>query len=320
MKKYKRFELYLNLVCNQRCLHCFNGRSIRAAGKDLGFSRVCAEMLRMRAKGFDWLSFLGGEPTVYPDILKAVSMGGKLGYRRIMTYSNGLKYADREFTERMRKAGLTDTCLSVHGHDKRLHEAVTRSPGSFEKVLRAIENLERCKVKITLILVLNALNKDKLKEMLRFYASKKITQYMIFFLKYQGRLVEEKSAAKKLMFRVSGLGKTLAEIPGLAAVEGIKIRNIEHVPRCVVPENCRALVAGNDYEDAEMLIQSGEALDVSSSHKGFLFRSACRECRYYRSCAGIDPEYARIFGFGEFKPVKQAGSRRRPGRGPVARG
>jgi len=304
MRKYRRFELYLNLNCNQKCLHCFNGRALRAAGKELGFSRLCAEMLRMRAKGFDWLSLLGGEPTIHPEIQKLVALGRKMGYRRVMTYSNGLKYADLEFTAGMKKAGLTDTCLSVHGHDKRLHETVTGVPGSFEKVLQAIENLKRRKVEITLILVLNALNKDKLKEMLRFYASKKIKRCMIFFLKYQGRLIESGSAAKKLMFRVSELGETLAEIPALAAAEKIKIQNIEHVPHCVVPENCRGLIAGNDYGGAEMVIQSGELLEVSRSHKGFLFKSACRACRYYRACAGIDPEYARVFGLGEFSPVK----------------
>lgn len=304
MKKYKRFELYLNLNCNQKCLHCFNGRELRAAGKELGFSRLCAEMLRMRTKGFDWLSLLGGEPTVYPEILKLVALGKKMGYRRIMTYSNGLKYADREFTGKMKKAGLSDTCLSVHGHDARLHEAVTRVPGSFGKVLQAIENLRRCRVNVTLILVLNALNKDKLEEILRFYASKKITRYMIFFLKYQGRLIESRTAAKKMMFRVSELRETLSELPRLAAREKIEIQNIEHVPHCVVPENCRAFIAGNDYGGAEMVIQSGELLEVSRSHKGFLFKGSCRACRYRRSCAGIDPEYARIFGLGEFSPVK----------------
>lgn len=304
MKNYKRFELYLNLNCNQKCLHCFNGRELRAAGKELGFARLCAELLRMRAKGFDWLSLLGGEPTIYPEILKLVAMGRKLGYKRIMTYSNGLKYADPEFTAGMKKAGLSDTCLSVHGHDERLHEAVTGVKGSFGKVLRAIENLRRRKVNITLILVLNALNKDKLAEMLRFYASKGIKRYMVFFLKYQGRLIEGGSAAKKLMFRVSELREALAGLPALAAREKIEIQNIEHVPPCVVPENCRALVAGNDYGGAEMVIQSGERLEVASSHKGFLFKRSCRACRYYRSCAGIDPEYARLFGLGEFSPVK----------------
>lgn len=117
-------------------------------------------MLRMGGKGLGWLSFLGGEPTGYPEMPNLVSLE-KTGYRRIMTYSNGLKCSDWQFAETMKKAGLTDTCLSVHGHDKLLHEAVTRVPGSSKKVLRAIENLKRYKVNIALILVLNALNKDK---------------------------------------------------------------------------------------------------------------------------------------------------------------
>ncbi|HAT71352.1 MAG TPA: hypothetical protein DCS63_00870 [Elusimicrobia bacterium] len=311
MKRYKRFEIYLNSLCNQKCLHCFNGKHFRKSNEGPGFSRICADMLKMRKQGFDWLSFLGGEPTIHPEIIKIVSLAKIMGYRRLMTYSNGLKYSDPDFTARIKKAGLTDTCLSVHGHTPGLHEAVTGVPGSFRKVMRAVENLGEFGINVTLILVLNALNKGKLKEILRFYSSKGIKHYMIFFLKYQGRLIENGPAAKKLMFRVSELTKTLAGLPALAAKEKIRIHNIEHAPYCVVPENCRTIISGTDYGGARMVIQSGELLNISSSHKGYIFKSSCADCRYYSDCPGIDPEYAKIFGLEEFSPVPRS---RRSGR------
>ena len=135
---YKIFEIYLNFSCNQKCIHCFNAEDFRASYKDMSFSKVSSAMFKMSKEGYKSLSLLGGEPTVYPFILKVVRLGKKLGYKRIMTFSNGLRYADPAFIDEMKRAGLTDTCLSVHGHNASLHESVTTVPGSFDKILAAM--------------------------------------------------------------------------------------------------------------------------------------------------------------------------------------
>ncbi|GAB4032828.1 MAG: hypothetical protein Fur0012_11830 [Elusimicrobiota bacterium] len=300
MKGYKRFEIYLNFSCNQRCIHCFNGEDFRRAHRDLDFAVVSSSLLKMRKKGYDWLSLLGGEPTVYPEILKVVSLARKLGYRRIMTFSNGLKYSQRSFVSDMRMAGLTDTCLSMHGDRSYLHEAVTQVPGSFNRVLGAIDNLKEEKINIMVILVLNALNYKYFPRMVRFFLDKGIKNYMFFALKYQGRMNE--GGAGKLAVRLSEAFSQIGKVKKIFSDRGLKFPTILHVPPCVLPDYVEFL---DNYSTSpsSMLLQDGNTFGMGNAHKDLIFKPSCRSCKYYRGCSGFDPVYADYFSDDEFKPV-----------------
>lgn len=303
MKDYKRFEIYLNFSCNQRCIHCFNGEEFRSSHKDLDFAAVSSSMLKMRKKGFDWLSLLGGEPTVYPEIIKVVSLARKLGYSRIMTFSNGLKYADPVFVSAMRQAGLTDTCISMHGDSRRLHETVTCVHGSFQRTLQAIENLKKEKINIMIILVLNALNYRSFPRMVNFFLEKGIKNYMFFALKYQGRMNE--GGADKLAVRLSDAFSGIGEVKKMFSARRLKFPAILHVPACILPDYVEYL---DNYSamPSSMLLQDGNTFEMGNAHKDLIFKPSCRSCIYYRGCSGFDPVYAGFFGDGEFKPVESS--------------
>ncbi len=302
MKGFKILEIYLNFSCNQKCIHCFNGEDFRQANKDLKFSKVASDIFKMRKKGCNWLSLLGGEPTVYPEILKVVSLGKKTGYRRIMTFSNGLKYSDAGFVSDMKSAGLTDTCISVHGDNGELHEAVTGVPGSFNKVMAAIDNLKREKINVMIILVLNALNYRHFPRIVRFFIAKGIRNYMFFALKYQGRMNE--GGDSNLAVRLSEAFSKIDEVRKIFAAKRIKFPSILHVPPCILPKYISHL---DNYSTrpSTMLTQDGEAAGMEKAHKDLVFKPSCRECVCYAGCSGFDPGYAKIFGDQEFKPLKK---------------
>jgi len=299
--KYKILEIYLNFSCNQRCLHCFNSDEFRSANKDLKFKTVAETLFKMRKEGYNWLSILGGEPTVYPDIFKVISLAKNLGYKRILTFSNGQKYSDELFVKRMKEAGLTDTVISVFGHKPELHETVTCVPGSFEKIMKAIDNLKNEKVGIMILLVLNALNYKYFPEIVEFFLNKGIKRYMFFALKYQGRMTYDE-AIEKMAVKLSVAFSKIDEVYEIFKKKNLKFPKIVHVPPCILPRYVKYL---DNYstKPASMLCQDKELTNIKKAHNDLVFKQTCRKCIYYSGCSGFDAGYAKLFGDDEFKPV-----------------
>ncbi len=201
--KYKNLELYLNFRCNQRCFMCFNTDDFRSKNKDLNLSDVASYLLKSRKKGFNWLSIIGGEPTIHPEILNLVAFAKKCGYRDIMIFSNGQRYADMEFVRRLKIVGLSGSMISMHGHYAALHDMVTNVKGSFDRAVLGIKNLLKLKMHVGVIIVLNRKNYKYKIEMLDFFNRLGVSDFMLFFLKYQGRVIENLEANRKFLIRIS---------------------------------------------------------------------------------------------------------------------
>jgi len=76
------------------------------------------------------------------------------------------------------------------------------------------------------------------------------------------------------------------------------------VPPCIIKNYDLSKIG--DYSsdfNRKILLQDGKIYDGSKPHKNYAFKKSCRKCAYFPGCAGFDPEYAKIFGTGEFKPV-----------------
>jgi len=301
MKGYKILEIYLNFSCNQRCIHCFNSDEFRSSHKDLEFKTVAETLFKMRKEGYNWLSLLGGEPTVYPDIFKVVSLAKNLGYRRILTFSNAQKYSDKLFVSHIKKSGLTDGVISVFGHTKELHESVTCVPGSFDKVIKAINNLKRKKINIMIVLVLNALNYKYFPEIVKFFLNKGIKHYMFFALKYQGRM-NDNEAMSKMAVKLSVAFSRIDEVHEIFKKRKLRFPTIVHVPPCILPGYVMYL---DNYrtKGSSILLQDRKLSGIDKAHKDLVFKPACKKCIYYSGCSGFDAEYAKVFGDDEFKPV-----------------
>ena len=125
----------ITLACNMRCRHC---------GSHAGVPRpdelTTAEALRvlgeLAAAGCRRLVLSGGEPTVRRDWPRLVEEGTRLGIQMKMI-SNGWSF-DAETARVARAAGLRAVGFSLDGLEK-THEYVRRIPGSFRRVLDAVE-------------------------------------------------------------------------------------------------------------------------------------------------------------------------------------
>ncbi len=142
------------------------------------FAQMQDELQRWHADGHRSVGFLGGEPTTYPQIDKAIAYARDLGFTRISIATNATKLRLRHFTDKLLDAGLTRITISMHGHTADLEDRLTRVPGNFDKKCSAIRYLVQKRAEghladgLSINVVLNGWNFPHLPKMMQFFYNK----------------------------------------------------------------------------------------------------------------------------------------------------
>jgi radical SAM protein with 4Fe4S-binding SPASM domain len=153
----------LTLLCNLRCKHCGSiaGRN-RAAELSLDeCRRVAGELV---ALGCQNITLIGGEPTLYPGWDQVGRRLVELG-ARVNMISNGLTWSPKH-VEQAKAAGFCAVSFSVDGFEKEHDEF--RSPGSFARVVRAIDLTVAGGLRTGVNTTIHRLNRGLLPEMRTF--------------------------------------------------------------------------------------------------------------------------------------------------------
>lgn len=141
-QRMRRLELHITYTCPERCVFCSEDHRMTAyRAFPVTFARVATVLREHAGRGVEALHLTGGEPTVHPDFVPILQLAKKLGMRTSMgTIGTGL--ANPSFAARAMPY-LDDVLFSLHGPDAATHDALTRTPGSFDKLLRAVANARR---------------------------------------------------------------------------------------------------------------------------------------------------------------------------------
>ncbi len=137
---YREFRNKLNTVflymlnnCNFECKHCYMGEKINF--DRLSFNEIKSILTQTFELGAKHIIFLGGEPTLHPDILKAIRFAKKIGFNKICVDTNGsfpIKFLDDSNFK------LIDVLsFSLDGYNKELHDNI-RIKGSFDEIIKKI--------------------------------------------------------------------------------------------------------------------------------------------------------------------------------------
>src|ERR1700759_1772757 len=89
---YQRFHniyLYITERCQLRCGHCYMGDRLER-GLVLPYEKAESIIDYFRRLGGEFITFLGGEPTLHKDLPRMVDRAIEAGYKQVMINSNGL--------------------------------------------------------------------------------------------------------------------------------------------------------------------------------------------------------------------------------------
>ena len=290
-------NLKLTYQCTNNCGFCFSSylkdENIEEAGLlrevEDGYRRGCRELV-----------ISGGGPTARPDTLRRVmERADKAGYQKYIIQTNGSGFADsQELLSMLAKfSGKADVSVSfsVHGHTAPIHDGMSRTPGAFEKLMRAIRRVQNetdCGIYTNT--VMSRTNLPYLRELAFLLLSfrPEIMQFSMMHLKQPDPLS-------------TGLLEAAEAVRALDGVVDRAVLRTEGLPYCLLygMEKC----VGESYwpnvldlynRDSELMT------DFDQLEHGMRWkRSDCRDCLMDEVCMGIWREHAEEFSRSDVRSI-----------------
>jgi len=156
--------------CNLTCPVCF--ANANAAGyvyePDFETVRRMLQALRdERPVAGRIVQFSGGEPTIYPRFFDVLRMAREMGFSHLQAATNGIRFADLEFAEQAKEAGLHTLYLQFDGVCDDIYRR-TRGKALWDLKLKCIENVRRAGLKIVFVpTIVKGLNDHQIGDIIR---------------------------------------------------------------------------------------------------------------------------------------------------------
>lgn len=148
--------------CDHACAFCFKTRT--PAEQELSTAEV-RDLLQSLAKmGTLSLQFTGGECLLRNDIQELALYARELNFK-LSIFSNGENLSEA-VARWMAAAGVFLVQLSLHAAEAELHDRLVGRPGSHQRVLQALEHLDRHEVPVMLACTLVPDNEPQLEALL----------------------------------------------------------------------------------------------------------------------------------------------------------
>jgi len=159
------FYLYLNYVCNQRCIFCASPQTNeRAATPEIPWLLLRS---RLDAESIDNAPVIlsGGEPTCYSEFFRLLAfLSEKTNSIEVMT--NSLLLANASFAARFFSYRVASVSIPVYGFEETHNRVVGRA--AFRTLLQALDRISISGVSVNLKLLITAQNLLELPDLLRF--------------------------------------------------------------------------------------------------------------------------------------------------------
>ena len=302
--KIKKTVIIVGYRCNNRCRFCNDANKRELPNKTT--KQIKKEMIGARNKETTYLELIGGETTIRPDVLELISFAKNLGFQTIAMSTNGRMYSYLKFTKKIIKAGLTDIVFSIHGHNSKIHDYLTQSPGSFKELLKGLNNFkklgfERIGSNTTIV----KQNYKHLPQIGQFIYQQGIRNSEFIFVdpNYGGAY----DNFDKLVPRISQIAPYVKKCLDIGRRNKIPHWAVRYVPLCYFQDYLDQISELREVKifHTEHLAPDFENFDVESSRQliGRAKTKKCQNCQLFKQCEGIWKEYLKHYGDKELKPI-----------------
>lgn len=277
-----RITVGLTRSCDNACVFC--GQDGLESQPPREVDDVLAELARARATA-DAVTFVGGEPTLHPELPRLLAAARELGFRAIGLQTNGRRLSRASAVALLAEAGLTDVHLSIHGESAAAHDYHTGVPGSFVSAFAALAAARASGLTVSVATVLTRSNARGLSELARLLATRGAAAWALMLPHARGRAAV---AFDRVMPRL-GVAMPFA-LHALESARALRLPAfVVGAPLCVLGPFARF------------------ALPAPARAYG----SACESCPARAACPGVDAQYLARFDGDELsscEPVERARS------------
>lgn len=158
-------RLHITDHCNQRCIMCerWRWREANEERSELDLEAYEAILTDLAASGVKNITLTGGEPTLRPDMVDIVAAAMERGLKVAIT-SNGILLGDL-VPELMKLPRISKKWFSANisllGATAEVHEAITRTPGSFDRALASVRTLVEAGARVSIFFTVLPHNLDQ---------------------------------------------------------------------------------------------------------------------------------------------------------------
>jgi pyruvate-formate lyase-activating enzyme len=256
--------------CNTACLICAQ------AGDEAPVDAMLEQLARIPAEA-QQACFGGGEPTLHAELEGWLRAARDAGLERVGVQTNGAGF-DSARAKALRDAGLTEVELTLHAPRADAHDFLTATPGSFERVSRALDAAQEAGLGVRVASVLARSNYRLAPELSVWLAERGVHAQAYFVPRVAGRLRSE--VARLLPALGMALPRAL-EAASLGRRAGLRVF-LSGAPACMLgPHQALALPSARRHHPA-----------------------SCDDCNRRGSCPGVDPSYGERFGFAELSAAR----------------
>lgn len=302
----KKTVIIVGYACNNRCQFCIDSNKRDLVNKTT--EQIKAEMVDVRERGRTYLEFIGGEMTIRPDFLQLVRFAKVLGFETIMMATNGRRLSYFDYAQNLVEAGLNSVVFSIHGHNAKEHDFLTRAPGSFNQLRRGFANMKKLLGlrrigSNTTIVKQNYKNIEKIGRMI-FKMGIRNSEFIFVDCNEGGahdnfyKFVPKISEAAPYIHRCLDIGKK----------NKVAHWHIRYVPLCYFTDYLNQISELDElaHFQTEHLAPDFVNWDVSPSRQQIarIKTRKCKNCRFFNQCEGIWKTYYQYYGDKELKPVK----------------
>jgi cyclic pyranopterin phosphate synthase len=300
MSQVRRIDVKTGFQCNNRCWFCVQGDKRFQFG-----DKSTAEIKALLAEGrrdADEVVFTGGEVTIRKDLPELVRYARNRGFRVIQIQTNGRMLSHRPFVEELVDAGVTEFGPALHGHTEKLHDGLTRAPGSFRQTVKGVRNVTNLGLPVVMNSVITKANFRALPELAKLFVALEVSQYQFAFVHPLGTAADN---FEQIVPRLSEIQPYVLRGLDIGVQAGVRCMT-EAVPLCFLPGMAdfaaEAIIPRTKIFDAKMVVDDYTEFRLQ---QGKAKGEVCDRCLLDDRCEGPWREYPEHYGWEEFEPITE---------------
>ena len=278
-------ELTMHFKCNLKCQHCMIEGTMDWLQPESMSS--FQEVLAANREQQLWrgIIFTGSEVTLRRDLTELARMARDHGFSHVRIQTHGMKLANEKYLQELVDAGVDEYFVSITAADAATHDAITQVPGSFDRTMRGLENLEQHDVATMTNTVITRLSYQQLPALVERVGHLKRLKRMDFWNYWPMRENDDKDLVASHLDVLPYLRDAIAG----ARERGITLE-IKNFPECLLGS------------DREYLNNDQPELIIDPEFWPEFMRNGFHQCahRSYcgaERCLGLNTAYIEKFGW-----------------------
>jgi MoaA/NifB/PqqE/SkfB family radical SAM enzyme len=227
--------------CNLSCGHCYINPDQHGANTlDIGTITDWLSIFKPKAADTN-LVFLGGEPTLHPDLSVAVKAARAMGFKSITIDTNG--YLFHDILDKLASDEVDFISFSLDGATRKTNDAI-RGPGCFDTVLNGVKRARSKGFSCSMIYTVSEQNIHELERMPDLVAPLGLER---FFIQVIGMRGKSSAASLRLQVTKDVWLNTIPRIAEKIAGQGIIVTYPKVFLTPEEPFQCAGRVADNYF-------------------------------------------------------------------------